>query len=136
MRLRHFVPCVCLLSACAADSEPVVGEREAARSEVGGDTYGISRGDAFAREGDRSVLAQDVFDPDFYAENYEEKGGRVFRKNREGERIEVIPAYSPGLEDAPALKALMTLEKGWSGLTLPSPRAKTVADYGLKCLRN
>ncbi len=52
----------------------------AAEIQIEGVPYRISGGDAFRREGDAWVLAAHLYDPDFYAKNYVEKEGKIFRQ--------------------------------------------------------
>lgn len=100
----------------------------AAEITIGGVPYRISKGDAFRREGNAWVLATHLYDPDFYAKNYVEKEGRIFRQ-AEGRLWEVGRTFRAGFEDANSVRDLIGERHRWTAFTLQSPRAPTVKDY-------
>ncbi len=96
-----------------------------------GTTYKLHKGRLYrvnARSG-KWEFAQQVYDPDFYAKNYVEREGTLFRKADKGELVPVKRSFAEDFEGAQHLKDLIGLQRGWTSCELQSPKAPTVNDY-------
>ena len=145
---RTIIPAVIVLSAIlvwlvwsfmgphAGNIEPLP-ESEVERTVTEkGTTYKLSKGRLFrvnARSG-KWEFAQQVYDPDFYAKNYIERDGIIFRKAGDGESVPVKRNFSDDFEDTKQLADLIGIKRGWTACALQSPKAPTVNDYVM--LRN
>jgi len=74
-------------------------------------------------------MIEHAYDPDFYAKNYVEKDGAIFRKRDNGELIPVRRQLSEDFEKIKTLRELGTMESGWTEFTLQSPKTPTVKDF-------
>ena len=74
---------------------------------------------------------EQLYDPDFYAKNYVERGGVIYRKSATGELVQVKRSFSDDFENAKTLRDLIGLERGWTSCTLQSPKTPSVRDYVL-----
>jgi hypothetical protein len=96
-----------------------------------GTTYKLYNGNLY-RVNDRTHMwefAQQVYDPDFYAKNYIERDGTIFRKASNGELVPVKKSFADDFENAKQLVDLIGLKRGWTSCELQSPKAPTVNDY-------
>lgn len=76
------------------------------------------------------ILLDELYDPGFYAANYTETGGRVYRIDPDsGQRYAVYETFSDDFEGADRVNDLIGPERGWTNFTLQSPGAPTVEDY-------
>ena len=122
-----------LLRARGADEPlPPAAELEAHRLEVEGQPFSIVRGAAYRLDVAKGTWSffRRLYDPDFLAKHYEVEGSRVYRRSPEtGRRHEVSRRFTADFEGASTLADLVGERFGWTGVTLQSPRAKTVPDY-------
>jgi len=79
----------------------------------------------------RWEFLEQVYDPDFYAKNYAERGGAIYRKSEKGELVPVRRRLSEDFENVKTVRDLIGLDRGWTGFTLQSPEAPRVKDYVL-----
>ena len=96
-----------------------------------GVTYKLYRGELYrvnAATGKWEFVEQ-IYHPDFYAKNYVERDGAIFRKGQDGQRVPVRRSLTENFEHAQTLRDLIGLERGWTGFTLQSPKTPTVKDY-------
>ena len=96
-----------------------------------GNTYKLHQGRLY-RVNPRSgkwEFAQQVYDPDFYAKNYIERDGAIFRTVPNGEPVPVKRSFSDDFEGATHLRDLIDLKRGWTACELQSPKAPAVKDY-------
>jgi hypothetical protein len=93
-----------------------------------GARYKITRGDAYRWAKDRWVFVQNLYDPDFYAKNYVEPNGRIFRI-ADGKHWEVGRSFRSSFEGAKSLRDLIGEKHRWTEFTLQSPKTPTVQDY-------
>jgi hypothetical protein len=63
-----------------------------------------------------------LYDPDFYAKNYVEPEGAVYRKTAKGDLVSVKRRLSEDFESVKTVRDLIGLERGWTGFTLQSPK--------------
>ena len=70
-----------------------------------------------------------IYDPDFYAKNYVELEGAVFRKADNGELVPMRKGFADDFEGTTRLADLLDRKRGWTSVTLQSPKAPTVKDY-------
>lgn len=96
--------------------------------EADGVRYRIENGDAYRWERDRWVFAAKLYDPDFYAKNYVEKDGKIFRKT-DRRLWEVGPSFESDFAGAEGLRDLISEKHRWTEFTLQSPKAPAVEDY-------
>jgi len=96
-----------------------------------GSTYKVYNGGIYRvneRSGQWDFVAVG-YDPDFYAKNYLERKGEIFRKDDDGKLYAVRRSFSDDFENARTISDLIGLERGWTAFTLQSPKTPTVADY-------
>lgn len=96
-----------------------------------GVTYKLHRGNLYRvdEQANRWVFAQQVYDPDFYAKNYLERDGAIYRKGSDGQQVPVTRRIDEGFEDAADLSDLIGFQRGWTSFELQSPKAPTVDQY-------
>lgn len=115
----------------AASIEPLP-ESEVERTVTEkGTTYKLHKGRLYrvnARTG-KWEFAQQVYDPEFYAKNYIERQGTIFRKNGDGELLPVKRDFADDFENTKQLADLIAFKRGWTACELQSPKAPTVNDY-------
>jgi hypothetical protein len=78
------------------------------------------------------MLAEEtqLYDKDFYRKNYQVEGGKIYILDTDsGERYLARRFFSDSFENAASIRDLMGIERGWTSLTLQSPKAPTVPDY-------
>lgn len=96
-----------------------------------GDTYKLYKGVLY-RVNERTKrweFVQEIYDPEFYAKNYVERDGVVFRNIGGGNSIPVKRTFSDDFEGARRLGDLIQLERGWTSCQLQSPRTPTIDDF-------
>lgn len=74
-------------------------------------------------------FVEQLYDPDFYAKNYVERDGAIFRKAADGRLFPVRRRFGEDFENASALHDLIGPQRGWTEFVLQSPRAPAVKDY-------
>jgi hypothetical protein len=74
-------------------------------------------------------FVKQVYDPDFYAKNYVEQEGTIYRKTAKGDLVPVRRRFADGFEDARTIRDLISLERGWTEFTLQSPKFPQIRDY-------
>jgi hypothetical protein len=107
-------------------------ESEVEMSAVDHDTtYKLAKGKLYcvSRWTGKWVFVKQFYDPDFYAKNYVERDGIIFRKADNGELVPVKKSFADDFEGATLLADLMGLKRGWTTIALQSPKAPTVSDY-------
>jgi len=72
---------------------------------------------------------EQVYDPGFYAKNYVERDGAIYRKAEKGQLVPVRRQFADGFEGAKTIRDLISLERGWTEFTLQSPKTPQVKDY-------
>jgi len=115
----------------AASIEPLPeSEVEQTVTEKGA-TYKLHKGRLYRvqTQSGRWELVQEVYDPDFYAKNYVEKNGAVFRKAGDGELLPVKRSFADDFEGTQRLADLIGLKRGWTTCELQSPKTPSVNDY-------
>lgn len=115
-----------------AESIDPLPESEVERTVVeNGETYKLHKGTLY-RVNARTrkwEFAQQVYEPDYYAKNYIERDGAIFRKVGDGEPVPVKRSFADDFEGAKQLADLIGLKRGWTSCELQSPQAPTVNDY-------
>lgn len=66
---------------------------------------------------------------DFYQKNFAVDEGVIYRLDDDGQRYAVLRHFSEDFENAAGIRDLIDIERGWTTLTLQSPRAPTASDY-------
>ena len=115
----------------ATSIEPLSESEVELTATENGTTYKLSKGSLYqvnARSGKWEFVKQ-VYDPDYYAKNYVERDGVIFRKADNGELVQVKKSFADDFEDANRLADLIGSKRGWTACTLQSPKAPTVKDY-------
>ncbi len=115
----------------AASIEPLPeSEVEQTVTEKGA-TYKLHKGHLYRvqPQSGRWEFVQEVYDPGFYAKNYVEKNGAVFRKGGDGELLPVKRSFADDFEGTQRLSDLITLKRGWTTCELQSPKTPSVNDY-------
>jgi len=74
-------------------------------------------------------LVKQYYDPDFYAKNYIERDGILFRKAAKDELIAVKRSFTDDFEGATKIADLIGLKRGWTTCELQSTKTPTVNDY-------
>jgi len=74
-------------------------------------------------------FVEQIYDPDFYAKNYVERDGVIYRKANKGEHIPVKRRFSDDFENAKTIRDMIGLHPGWTEFTLQSPKTPSVKDY-------
>jgi hypothetical protein len=96
-----------------------------------GTTLKLYRGDIY-REDESSGRWHFVatgYDPDYFENNYVRRQGTLFRKDDDGQLYKVMREFSDGFENVRSTGDLIDVERGWTALTLQSPKTPTVKDY-------
>ena len=120
-----------LMKQRAASIEPLP-ESEVERTVTEkGNTYKLHKGRLYRvnPQSGKWEFAQQVYDPDFYAKNYIERDGAIFRKVANGQPLPVKRSFADDFEGATHLAELIDLKRGWTACELQSPKAPTVNDY-------
>lgn len=125
---------LCLAPACAKDpppevKKPVDAVLAAAAFEAEGDTYAVGGGAAWKKTSAGWEFVKVLYDPDFFAKHYERRGETVFRRGDDGRMWEVGRTFRCDFEGVATLPELVGPTHRWTGLTLQSPRAKSIAEY-------
>jgi hypothetical protein len=96
-----------------------------------GTTYKLHKGRLYRVQplSGRWELVQQFYDPEFYAKNYVEKNGTVFRKGGDGELLPVKRSFADDFEGTQRLADLISLKRGWTTCELQSPQTPGVNDY-------
>jgi hypothetical protein len=96
-----------------------------------GITYKLHRGNLYRvdEQAQKWVFAQRVYDPDFYAKNYVERDGAIYRIGPDSKPIPVKRSFSEDFEGVPHFSELIGLDRGWTSCELQSPKTPTVSDY-------
>ncbi|MEQ2009458.1 MAG: heparin lyase I family protein [Limisphaerales bacterium] len=74
-------------------------------------------------------FVQQFYEPDYFAKNYAERDGTIFRKVGNGELVPVKRSFAEDFEDTRRLADLLSLKRGWTSCELQSPKAPTVKEY-------
>lgn len=96
-----------------------------------GTTYKLHQGRLYRvlPHSGRWEFVQEVYAPGFYAKNYAEKNGAVFRKAGDGELLPVKRSFADDFEGTQRLADLISLTRGWTTCELQSPKTPGVNDY-------
>ena len=96
-----------------------------------GTTYKLHKGRLYRvqPQSGRWEFVQLVYDPDFYAKNYLNQNGNVFRKTGDGELMSVKRSFVDDFEGAERLADLIGLKRGWTTCELQSPKTPGISDY-------
>ncbi|MEI6713222.1 MAG: hypothetical protein WCO60_05685 [Verrucomicrobiota bacterium] len=96
-----------------------------------GTSYKLSQGNLYqvSRWTGKWKFVKQIYDPDFYKNNYVERDGIIFRKADNNDLIPVRRSFSDGFEEAHKLADLIGPKRGWSCVELQSPKAPSVRDY-------
>ncbi|MBA4189065.1 MAG: hypothetical protein C0467_13790 [Planctomycetaceae bacterium] len=119
------------VAQCAASIDPLPESEVERTITEKGTTYKLHKGSLYrvdARSG-KWEFTQQVYDPDFYAKNYVERNGAIFRKNSDGELLPVKRRFADDFEGLSQLADLIGTKRGWSSFELQSPKAPTVNEY-------
>ena len=115
----------------AASIEPLPESEVEMIATEHGTTYKLCKGNLYrvSRWTGKWEFVKQFYDPDFYAKNYVERDGSVFRKAANGDLIPVKKSFREDFEGASRLADLIGLKRGWTTIELQSPKAPTVKDY-------
>lgn len=96
-----------------------------------GATYKLYKGDLYQVNSwsGKWEFVKQYYDPDFYAKNYVERDGRIFRKGDKDELVPVKKSFTDDFEGSAKLVDLIGIKRGWTTCELQSPKAPTVKDY-------
>jgi hypothetical protein len=94
-----------------------------------GKAYKIIRGAAYEVRGAALKFVDQIYDPDFYARNYQRDGGVVYRVVDDQHRYPVLSGIDESFEGASTLTDLIGPTRQWHSILLQSPRAPSVASY-------
>lgn len=96
-----------------------------------GTTYKLVKGDLYRVNGwtGKWEFVKQFYDPDFYAKNYVERDGKIFRKADKGELVPAKKRFADDFEGASRLADMIGLKRGWTTIELQSPKTPTVKDY-------
>ena len=105
-------------------------EVELTLSESGA-TYKLYKGDIYRVNSwsGKWEFVKNYYDPDFYAKNYVERDGSIFRKGDKDELVQVKKSFADDFEGSVKLADLIGIKRGWTACELQSPEAPTVNDY-------
>ena len=120
------------VATSADDPLPPLSDLEAHRFDAEGLTFSVVKGSAykFDRSASKWTFFQRLYDPEFFAKNYEVEGESVFRKVPEtGKRYAVTRHFTADFEGARQVTDLIGEKLRWTGFTLQSPKTKTVGEY-------
>ncbi|WP_395751926.1 hypothetical protein [Prosthecobacter sp.] len=120
-----------VLGRRAASIEPLPESEVEQTVTEKGTTYKLHKGRLYRVQplSGRWELVQQFYDPDYYAKNYVEKNGTLFRKGAEGELVPVKRAFADDFEGTQRLVDLISLQRGWTTCELQSPKTPGVNDY-------
>jgi len=97
------------------------------RVRQNGSTYELIDGAVYELSGNSRNFYTNAYDPDFYAKNYAEEDGQIFRVDpNTGQRFPIWRTFVEDFENISSYRDLVAPEKGWTGLTLLEPSAPTV----------
>jgi len=144
-RRRNWLSAVVLIAALAAGLAAVSRLRQAATTIPApdesaveltithdGTTYKVIHGAVYKAGFDpaRLEFVETLYDPDFYGKNYAMVDGVPNRKDPEtGTLYPTRRHLEEGFESADGLTDLIGPQRGWTTLTLQSPKAPSVAEY-------
>jgi len=109
---------------------PAVESPAALTFEEEGETYVVADGDVakVTRSGQRQFMVR-LYDPEFFAKNYEVEGTDVFRKDPDSGRLyPVSTSFREGFEGVDSTEALFALDR-WHQSTADPKRAGKDQDY-------
>ena len=115
----------------AVSIEPLPDSEVEMTATDNGTTYKLCEGNLYrvsTRTGKWEYVMQ-FYDPDFYAKHYVEREGAVFRKADNGELVRMKKSFTDDFEGTTRLADLLDRKRGWTAITLQSPKAPTVKDY-------
>jgi hypothetical protein len=125
------VACCALIGRRAGSIEPLPESEVEQTVTEKGTTYKLHKGRLYRvqPQSGRWEFVQEVYDPGFYAKNYVEKNGTVFRKAGDGELLPVKRSFADDFEGMQQLADLINLKRGWTTCELQSPKTPGVNDY-------
>jgi hypothetical protein len=94
-----------------------------------GHTYTIVNGGVYEVQGTELVFLEQVYDPDYYAKHYQTVAGVTYRVVDASHRYPVLLSMADGFENATTIRDLVGPTRGFTAITLQSPKAPTVAQY-------
>ncbi|MFA6544312.1 MAG: heparin lyase I family protein [Limisphaerales bacterium] len=120
-----------IIKSLARSIEPLPESEVEMTATDHGTTYKLVKGNLYrvSRWTGKWEFVKQFYDPDFYAKNYVERDGAIFRKADNGELVPVKKSFAEDFEGTTRLADLMNLKRGWTSCELQSPRAPTVKDY-------
>jgi hypothetical protein len=102
-----------------------------ARLSAEGVNYEIVDGKAFkVEQGGGRTQVDTLYEPGYYDRNYVRDGGRVFRVDpNSGQRFAVYTDFRENFDGLQSIRQVIGPQRGWTSITLQSPRAASVASY-------
>ena len=115
----------------SASIEPLPDSEVEMTATDNGTTYKLVKGNLYrvSRWTGNWDFVKQFYDPDFYAKNYAERDGAIFRKADDGKLVPVRKSFADDFEGTERLADLIGIKRGWSTIELQSPKAPTVKDY-------
>ena len=110
-----------VLNASDYSSAPLINSQ--------GKAYRVVRGAAYEVQGSQLVFRTQLYDPDFYAKNYRQEKGIIYRYVDADHKYPVLTSMNEGFEGASRLPELIGPARGWNSFTLQGPATPTVDDY-------
>jgi hypothetical protein len=74
-------------------------------------------------------LISEPYDKAFYENNFDVENGVIYRMDDDGARFPVLRHFRDGFENAATIRELVSIERGWTQLTLQSPEAPNIPDF-------
>lgn len=96
---------------------------------AGGKTFKIVDGAAYEVQGDQLVFVIQLYDKDFYANNYRQINGQLCRYVDDQHSYPVRTSMADSFENAATIRDLVTPARGWSSITLQGPKTPSVQQY-------
>lgn len=107
----------------------VGAEAPEVRKVIEGRDFVFRDGKAYERVDGRETFFKTLYDPAHVERCYRIREGRVFARSEDGKEYPVLRSFTDGFENAASLAGLIGPARGWSTVTLQSPRTPTVSDY-------
>jgi len=94
-----------------------------------GNVYTIVNGGVYQVQGSQLLFLEQVYDPAYYPKHYQTVNGITYRVVDASNRYPVLQSMTDGFENATTIRDLVGPVRGFTAITLQSPKAPTVAQY-------